>query len=81
MRADNVFRGFPHSVFIPKDDLHDKQMAKEHIKWAKESRGRSEGTDFHWVSCLSGPKGLGEEFWFRTAEDAVYFKLARGGVM
>lgn len=76
-----MFRGFSHSVFIPKDDLHDKQMAKDHIAWAKQTRGWIEGTDFHWVSCISGPKGMGEEFYFRTADEAVYFKLARGGIM
>lgn len=76
-----MFRGYAFSVFISKSDLHDKEMAKTHIAWLKETLGWQEGTDYHWVSCLSGPKGMGEEFWFKSADDAIYFKLARGGVM
>jgi len=76
---NGIFRGFAFGVFIPKSDLHDKEMAKSHIAWLKSTRGWSEGTDYHWVTCISGPRGMGEEFYFKDADDAVYFKLARGG--
>lgn len=74
-----MFRGFNRSVFIPKTDLHDKEMAKGHIAWLKETRGWVEGTDYHWGTCLAGPRGSGEEFYFQKPDDAIYFKLARGG--
>lgn len=72
----STFRGYPHGVFITG---RDKNKAQEHIAWLKATRGWDEGIDFHWCSCLSGPMGPGEEFYFAKPDDAVYFKLARGG--